>query len=343
MAAAIVASIYVGWEVADWVYQADATTWVAATPAELEAGQIGTMTVTANTGLLGGAVSSGAIGQITATTLAGIAGGAAGGAVSGGILSGNLRGALKGAEYGAIGGGVGGFLKGMIDVGTNLAETSHLTPYAIEYDPGLGGFLPAQEIDPSSIVGQQNIYVNGMMNTFSQAVGNGENFYQNSSFILEYSPTHGFFPDLAEAAVEKLTGISSEGNDLAQVLEQIDPHGSELFMHSRGALVGMDALRKVIADGVSLNGLTVSGYGGAANVLTVRSLVSSVGGQIGSWTVNAFDATPNIVGGDAILAPWRGPLSVLASPLLFMGGRVSPHSSLTASGGTFWSNFNSGL
>jgi len=41
------------------------------------------------------------------------------------------------------------------------------------------------------------------MNTFSQAVGNGENFYQNSSFILEYSPTHGFFPDLAEAAVEK--------------------------------------------------------------------------------------------------------------------------------------------
>jgi RHS repeat-associated protein len=135
MAAAIVASIWVGWEVADMVYQANAVTYAAATAAQAAAGSLGTVTVTANAGLLGSAVGTSLTGQILATTAAGIAGGAAGGAVAGGIMSGSLRGALRGAESGAIAGGIGGFIKGMADVGMELATGSHLQPNRVTLDP----------------------------------------------------------------------------------------------------------------------------------------------------------------------------------------------------------------
>jgi len=82
------------------------------------------------------------------------------------------------------------------------------------------------------------------MNTFSQAVEMVRISTRTVSFILEYSPTHGFSRISPKAAVEKLTGISSEGNDLAQVLEQIDPHGSELFYAQSRSPCRMDALAK---------------------------------------------------------------------------------------------------
>jgi len=92
----------------------------------------------------------------------------------------------------------------------------------------------------------------------------------------------------------------------------------------------------------SLNGLTVSGYGGAANVLTVRSLVlASVGKLVHGRSMPLTRRRTSSAGCDI------GPLERAAFcpriSLLFMGGKGQSALLSYASGGTFWSNFQFGF
>ena len=95
MAVAVVASIFVGYEVAGMVQNSIATSSV---------GAIGGGGIDAAADVY--AASAG----LTSThVIAGIAGGAAGGAVAGGITTGTVKGALQGAAAGAIMGGIAGY------------------------------------------------------------------------------------------------------------------------------------------------------------------------------------------------------------------------------------------
>ena len=219
------------------------------------------------------------------------------------------------------------------------SHESHLQWYQVDWNPDEGEYNDAVPIQSSSITGVKNISINGMRNSLQDAITNGENFYLGKSFILGYSPQHGAFADIMEAAFG-IVGKSSEASDLATVLGQIDPNGSTLFLHSRGAIVGIDALMEVAAKGVSLQGLTVSAYGGAMNVFVAKSAVASVQATWGNWTVNAFDLVPNIVGGDALIAPWKILTSIVGAPFVIHTGPNSPHSSWAAIGENWFSQFN---
>jgi RHS repeat-associated protein len=124
MAVAIVASCFVGWEVAELV-----ETEITAAEAGITFGEMSSIAAT-----YGGI---GTFASATGAITAGIAGGAAGGFVSGvslGAMSGQplgqaLQSGLRGAEYGAI--------DGAISAGFNQLNSSFLTPKSLTADGGI--------------------------------------------------------------------------------------------------------------------------------------------------------------------------------------------------------------
>jgi hypothetical protein len=86
-----------------------------------------------------------------------------------------------------------------------------------------------------------------------------------------------------------------------------------------------------------LAGLQVYGYGGATNIVTSRLIVNRAGATWAGWTVNPFDAVPNIVGMNGLFAPHRFATSLIGAPLLFGSPSLSAH---TMSSGSIWSPFN---
>jgi hypothetical protein len=83
MVAVVVASYFGGEALASAIYTPASASVAATTTADVAAGQIGAMTVTAESGALADAVDASAISAGTATTIATVAGGAAGGFIGG--------------------------------------------------------------------------------------------------------------------------------------------------------------------------------------------------------------------------------------------------------------------
>jgi RHS repeat-associated protein len=106
MAVAIVASIYVGFQVSAWVQSSMTTSAIAAgnaaTSAAIAAGAPGMAAMQAGSFAITNALAGSGV-------ISGMVGGAAGGAVAGGIMTGSLKGALQGAASGAIMGGISGY------------------------------------------------------------------------------------------------------------------------------------------------------------------------------------------------------------------------------------------
>lgn len=299
----------------------------------------------------GGTLSGGFLGALSDVGLAsGWGGGWAAAAGAGFGFGTGFTGSLmhhasfgRALENGAIGAAIGGAIGyAQFEIGTGLqaALKGHLAWYQGTFDPQAYSYDVTSIEDSTTISGVQNIYVNGMQNSLEQALSNAEQKYFEQDFLLAYSSEHDVMADLVEAATG-VAGDSSEATDLAQVLSQIDPQGSTLFLHSRGAIIGVDALQQLASAGTNLNGLTVSAYGGAENVLVAKAAVSAVGASWGGWVVNSFDLVPNLAGGNALLAPWRMLTSIVASPFVFNANpATSPHSIMTANGNTIWSAFN---
>lgn len=325
---AVVAAAYftAGWAISTW-----GTTM--ATSGSLAAGTF-TATVTAHSAF--GALVGNAV-------LGGLAGGFASGFAGSLLNGGSVGDAFK---AGVIGGALGAFtayVGAKIGQGVDDWKNGSQEYYNVRPDPlNPGKMLPPEKIlDKTSIRGGVRIFENGMLNPLDDAAKNGAYFYKGQEFILAHNPSHGFIADLTEVTLGKLTGTSSLGRDLAGVLGQIDAAQSTLYMHSQGAQIGFNALAEVGRRGGALQGLSLKVYGGATNVLTSNMIAHSVRANITTWTMNAFDAVPNIAGLNALYAPHRFVTSLLASPFLFAGSALSPHSSSTGTGKTFWSIFNS--
>ncbi|AHF90391.1 type IV secretion protein Rhs [Opitutaceae bacterium TAV5] len=288
----------------------------------------------------GATLAGAAYGTTANAVIAGAAGGFGGGFVGTYASGGSFSQALKAGGIGAGMGAATGYIGAQVQKGINAWKNAEHEFYRIDADPNKPGLhLPEVKIPRSAITGDVKIFENGILNDLNAAIKNGWEHYNYDSFILAHNPTDGFIADIVETALGKLTGTSSLGRDLAGVLEQINPAGSSLYLHSQGAQIGMNALSHLASKGVSMAGLNVYGYGGATNLLTSRAIVKSVGANWAGWTINAFDAVPNIVGLNAVFAPHRFITSLAAAPFLFSptGHEVmSPHTWSTG----IWDPFN---
>jgi hypothetical protein len=205
------------------------------------------------------------------------------------------------------------------------------------FDP-ISGDPVMHRISENSLNGKSaDIFLNGIRNDAERAAILGADKVGKNAFTLAHNPTYSILADTVETGLGKLTGHSSTGNHLAEILLRLDSKNSSLYLHSQGAQIGMNGLQAVHRMGRSVGGLAVRGYGGATNILTSRLIVNSVRATWSGWTINPFDAVPNIVGLNALYAPHRFITSTLASPLLFASARLSPH---TMQYGSIWSNFN---
>ena len=244
--------------------------------------------------------------------------------LSGADTSDALKAGLRGAVTGAA---VAYTVSQVVD---GIDAWKHDTHQFYRVEPGSGNQIESmvKRVARDEVQGSVRIFENGILNNLERGVANGLNHYDGQSFILAHNPTRGALADMIETALGKLTGTSSLGRDLAGVLGQIDAPTSSLYLHSQGAQIGMNALRSLAKAGGQAPGLGVFGYGGATHLTTSRAIVGSVGARWAGWTINGFDAVPNIVGLNAIFAPHRFLTSLLASPLLLAPAgmeRLSPH------------------
>lgn len=139
-----------------------------------------------------------------------------------------------------------------------------------------------------------------------------------------YNPSHGFIADLTESFLMKITGTSSLGNQLAGVLQNYSGL-TAIVAHSQGSLIVSNALGVLAQSGFRFaSQVSITYYGSAANVIVGRGLAQSVGANL-NVVNHALDAVGNIVGFNT-LNPIKFVGSILASPTMFMGSAVSPHS-----------------
>jgi RHS repeat-associated protein len=236
--------------------------------------------------------------------------------------------ALKAGLRGAVTGAAVAYTVSQVVEGVDAWR--HDTHQFYRVEPGAGNQMrqSVTRLTREEIGGSVRIFENGILNNLERGVANGLNHYDGQSFILAHNPTRGALADMIETALGKLTGTSSLGRDLAGVLGQIDAPTSSLYLHSQGAQIGMNALRALTESGGAVSELGIFGYGGATHLTTSRAIVASAGARWAGWTINGFDAVPNIVGLNAVFAPHRFLTSLLASPLLLAPAgmeRLSPH------------------
>ncbi|MGE0467631.1 MAG: RHS repeat-associated core domain-containing protein [Steroidobacteraceae bacterium] len=183
------------------------------------------------------------------------------------------------------------------------------------------GRLVIESVDtPSS----KTVFVNGMKNDLQTAAVKALKQTGESSATLFYNPSHGFIADLTESFLMKITGTSSLGNQLAGVLQNYSGL-TAIVAHSQGSLIVSNALGVLAQSGFRFaSQVSITYYGSAANVIVGRGLAQSVGANL-NVVNHALDAVGNIVGFNT-LNPIKFVGSILASPTMFMGSAVSPHS-----------------
>jgi hypothetical protein len=112
---------------------------------------------------------------------------------------------------------------------------------------------------------------------------------------------------------------------VAEVLKHYDLSQTVVTAHSQGGLVINNALRYLFETGTNTNAVTVNYLESAANRLYTEQLLHQIGGRIGLFTANSFDAVPQIIGANAItdFKPWNFILSIFGAP--FLGSPTGPH------------------
>ena len=92
----------------------------------------------------------------------------------------------------------------------------------------------------SSIEDDDNIFINGILNTYSDAFSNGRRVYKNEAFKVAYNPTDGPVADITESFLQKLFFTSSFDRQLARDLS--GHKGITLAGHSQGGIIAANTL-----------------------------------------------------------------------------------------------------
>ncbi len=268
-----------------------------------------------------GLMPSTAAGVATASayTASAVIGGAAAGFVGGAIASGSFKGAVKGALLGAI----SAYFADRVATGVRDWQQGRSNVWRIKYNEAEHQYTKELITDPSTIQ-INDMFVNGQAGELTKAIDYGASQLGHpKEFFLFHNPTHGFVADTVESALGKLTKTSSLSRQLAGILEQQSPSLTSLTAHSQGGIIVSNALRQVTPNSLTVN--TVVNFNGAAvSPQVLRETASRAGATKGIYQAHFFDAVPNVIG-QGTFNPLRIIGSFLATPFLFMGPKLSPH------------------
>ncbi len=178
--------------------------------------------------------------------------------------------------------------------------------------------------DYSTVPKRSWLFINGMKNTLEHAAELAFAATNQDVVYLYYNPTNGFWRDLLESFVEKISPTSALGDGLADVLQATTNQWAGIVAHSQGTLILSNAMRTLALRGVSVAGLPAPiYYGAAAN----RWLASGLAHNIGIPGVTGFDHWGDAVGsilGFNTWNPFRIVVAFFETPLLVTS--ASPHS-----------------
>lgn len=247
-----------------------------------------------------------------------------------------LAGGLAAALSTAVLGGSGSDILRAFAVAALLAYgSSKFADYLAEmpgddgYEIGLYKFQKGQEplmiTDYSTVPKGSYLFTDGMMTSLQHAAE--LSYVQTGQSVAYgfYNPTNGFWRDLLESFVEKMSPTSQLGNRLADVLQATNGQWAEIVAHSQGSIILSNAMRTLALRGVTMSSSTViTYYGAAANRWLATALAHDIGivGRVGGLD-HYGDAVGNIVGFNT----WnigRVLASIFEVPLLFTNS--SPHS-----------------
>ena len=280
------------------------------------------------------------------------------GFIAGAITSGTLKGAVIGSITAlAVAGIVQAF--STAKAGSALAKPKDLMPDFVDYqhlygpngppaglyrvtildDGAFHGFTP---VSASDLASGDVIFTNGLKNGFREAIKNGTSHLHQAgllkqSYVLNFNPTHGFFPDLLEASKD-IVGAhtswtqSALARNLASTIHQVSENGIngiQLVGHSQGGAITASALRYASKTGMNLSALSgggVSLHGAPVNAWLARTRIARQSGA-GIVSRAQFGDAVHVLGGLNISNPLELPIALLRFPALFSHDPgLSPHS-----------------
>ena len=230
-----------------------------------------------------GATAGGVIGSIAGLFLPGgpAVWGAVGGAIGGGVqaaLNGGkagdiILGAIMGAIEGyAIGSAVAGVQQGFMDWKNAFTDP----------DAGFGHLRELGISEKEYLVSHgEKVFTNGVGTKLPAALAQAK----AEGAALYYNPSHGFWADFTEAALQKLTGTSSFGRGFGSSLVQAGGK-YEVFGYSQGALTALNAFSSV---GDKLAGSTFTPIGSPASRFSTNLITRAAGVAIKGGGTNLFD------------------------------------------------------
>ncbi len=174
------------------------------------------------------------------------------------------------------------------------------------------------------------IFVNGQSNELQKAFELALERVPSDDFYLIHNPTVSSNMDTIESVLGKLTGSTPISESTARILNQFDLTNSHIYAHSQGGIITRNALVMNHRLGQDLAGLKVTFDGAAVNWASTSALFKTMGVSLPyrAFTAHPWDMIPNLTGYNALFPafnPYRLVGSVLAAPLVFIGGEVSPH------------------
>jgi hypothetical protein len=171
------------------------------------------------------------------------------------------------------------------------------------------------------------IWVNGQSNDYLKALQLGKHYTGSNKFLMLHNQTSSGFMDSIESALDKLSGATPVSKDVAAVLALVDPT-NHVYAHSQGTILVRNAVNMAGLKGADLSGFVLNFDGAAVNKLSTNLNFKILGrGPLSSYNTHSLDAVPNVIGYNSITMPnpVRFTGSILASPLLSVGGDWSPH------------------
>jgi filamentous hemagglutinin family protein len=174
--------------------------------------------------------------------------------------------------------------------------------------------------------------VNGMSNETNYAPGLmgahvQKEFDTASLYTLYYNPTEGFLSDGWETFRDKLGFTTPITKQFSQVLSDVQNGGKPVswIAHSQGGVIFSEAVRY---NGGDLSQNSVVFHSGANNELMTNYYLQNAGinslqEKPTTYLNSPWDFVPNVIGLNGNIFEILG--STVASPLLFMGPTVSPH------------------
>lgn len=171
------------------------------------------------------------------------------------------------------------------------------------------------------------IWINGQSNDYLKSIQLGQQYTGSSKFLMLHNQSGGGLMDTVESSLDKISGATPVSRQVADVLSRVSTN-STIYGHSQGTILARNALNMAANKGIDISGFTVHFDGAAVNQLGTNLNFKGLGAKkLASFRVHSLDAVPNIVGYNAFTLPnpYRMVGSVLAAPLLGVGGEWSPH------------------